>query len=370
MKNQKDKKQNNYKAVNRKMGCVAFGCLGAMILFFGGLIYITYALTIKEDYSPYKHGEPSFMDQIDLKFKSISDFFTDSDKPEGITDSEKAKQQKEYVEPKANVKEDDYSKVLAEIQQAVKNKDAKTLTQHISFNNKPITIEMAESWLKLIDQVTDVNTFVDLLEMRKTTKANNLMVSSPMKVREHNLLEIQPVRDGYRISLPTARAMFESRKATSYEFELYGKQHKIEVGNESYKTFDDAPIGITTVKATKTREDRTYEGEITFDMTKTTRKIERFNDLEISIFAADQYLFDDETVTYYINDKKVKESNEREYNDIVKVDQDVVVYAEGKIDGQNVRTNKMTITKNVATSNDKIMLGLRVNDEQLKQLKR
>lgn len=244
--------------------------------------------------------------------------------------------------------------VIEEITKGIQEHKPKLLIKHIKFKGKPITEEMANAWLKLIDETGEKEAVANNFEimMKQNVRQELPVFSDALMFHRETLLEIDARRGKYSLSLPENRAYLGDSYNQKLSFNLLGKQHDYELSKYDTKVVENIPLGIYKVKAKKIIKNETFNGEFEINPLKSeTDVINNFDFMKIDVYLYNNYGIK-EDLTLHVDDKQIKVKDPDSIEDIfIKVNDETEIYATAVKRGKTVTTNKVRVTKSMANHN-------------------
>lgn len=226
------------------------------------------------------------------------------------------------------------------IAHAVKKDDAKGLAKQVTSDNHKLSEEEARAYLNYIKAEDDLTNVANQIKNNTKEIKQGKYKSLSVNANDNNVLNIEKngkkylFFDKYNFNIPQQTVSIYPNDSGDITYTFNGEKHHISVEKEEEKTLGAFPIGDYNLKASKKIDGKTFNGALDINMSedKATAK-ESFKQKRFTVTTEGGSMLDD--IKIYVNDKN--SGDESKTYGPYDPDEEVIVYAQGTLDGQSFK---------------------------------
>ncbi|WP_242240178.1 TcaA second domain-containing protein [Staphylococcus petrasii] len=267
------------------------------------------------------------------------------------------------------------------IVQAIKHKDAKTLSKYLTSKDKNLTEEEANAFIDVLNQYGQLNSYADkigkaILEA-KVGHSSGAIVSTELKTQLFSAEKRGKKYvffDKYVYDIPQLDVAMYSEDEGTLTYTHNGKKHDIKLKKKSVVDVGNFTMGNYSMPAVKKVNGKERQGKLYLNMSGVHTMVkEDFGEKRVQIENIENSSkFDSDDIQIYINDKNQgKYDSSKDYGPFG-ANEDVQIYAIGKYDkNKTFKTNVVNIKdkKGNEVLNGLVEVTLKFNDKEIDNYK-
>lgn len=264
-----------------------------------------------------------------------------------------------------------------QIVQAIKHKDAKTLSHYLTTKDKHLTVEESKAFIDLLNQNEQLDSYADkigkaILEAKKG-HSNGAIVSTELKTQLFSAEKRDKkylVFDHYVYEVPQLNVAMYSENEGTLTYTHNNKDHKIELKKNSVVDLGNFTMGNYEIPAVKKVNGEARKGKLYLNMSGVRTIVkESFGEKRVTISKIENSSkFDRDDIHIYINDKNQGAYDSSKTFGPFSANEDVSIYAIGKYDkDKSFKTNIVNLKnfKGNEVLNGLVEMTLKFNDKEI-----
>ncbi|MBL3399032.1 zinc-ribbon domain-containing protein [Staphylococcus pasteuri] len=234
-----------------------------------------------------------------------------------------------------------------QIAHAVKKDDAKGLAKQVTSADNKLSEQEARAYLNYLKAEGDLTNVANQIESNTKEVEHGKCHSLSVNTDDDNVLNIE--KDGkkylffnnYKFNIPQKKVYIEPTDTGDITYKFNGEKHHLSVDEAESKPMGTFPIGDYNLKASKKMEGKTFDGAINITMSEEDGIAkESFRQKRFNVTTEGGSMLDD--INIYVNDKN--EGDESDTFGPYDPDEDVIVYAQGTLEGETFKSSSVNVS--------------------------